>query len=58
MSRQSDADLEIQAALTLLFNDSREFHDAPTEDEIQSGSHTDCGWCVAERLLAEIGEKP
>ena len=44
---------EMYEALKQLLEDSREFHDTPETEELLSGSHTDCGWCMAKAALAK-----
>ena len=45
---------ELVAALEALYADSKEFHD--TEFDPKDGSHTNCGWCMAEAALRKARE--
>lgn len=43
----------LKTALRQLQDDMREYHDTPDTEEVISGLHTNCGWCMAEAALCK-----
>jgi len=46
------------SALKALLEDSKEFHNTPEAEELKSGSHTNCGWCLAMDAIAKAEVRP
>ncbi len=46
---------QLAVALESLYEDSKEFHYAPDDDELRGGAHHSvCGWCEARDALAML----